>query len=67
MKSPKNSFKNTSEKLIRSLFLAMLMALSTWLLSVPELIDLGVYAPVGGALITFAVNAIRVYIKELES
>ena len=42
----------------------MLTAFSTWLLTVPEQIDMGLYAPLIGAAITLVVTTIRAYINE---
>jgi len=64
MTSPKFSFSGTFKKLGVSLGLAMLMAFSTWLLTLQDQIDFGIYAPLVGAMITFIVNTIRVYVNE---
>ena len=57
------SFKGTGEKLLISLWLALLGAFTTWLATLPELYDFGMYAPLVGAGVAFAVNMLRTYMK----
>ncbi len=64
MKSKKNSFIGTSDKLLKSLALSLLGALATWVLTTLPEMDLGAYTPFIGALAPFVANAINQFIKE---
>lgn len=66
MKSPKNSFRGTSYKLLKSLGLSLLGASATWLLTLTDVHDLGTLAPLIGALAPFIANTINEYIKEVK-
>jgi len=64
MQSPKYSLKNKGLKLLKSLGLSLLGGFSAWLLTITQVIDLGVYAPLIGSMMPFLANAINEFIKE---
>jgi len=64
MTSPKFSFGGTGKSLAISLGLALLTALATWLLTITEQFDFGMYAPLVGSMAIFLTNAIRKFVTE---
>jgi len=64
MKSPKFSFEGRGKALMISLGLALLTAVATWLATVTQQFDFGMYAPLIGSLAIFLANAIREFVTE---
>lgn len=62
MKSPRFSFSGTGKSILISLGLSLLTAFATWLSTVTEQFDFGVYAPLVGALAVWMVNIIREFV-----
>jgi len=64
MTSPKFSFEGRGKALMISLGLALLTAVATWLATVTQQFDFGMYAPLIGSLAIFLANAIREFVTE---
>ena len=64
MISKKFSFEGRGKALFISLGLALLTAVATWLATITQQFDFGMYAPLIGSLAIFLANAIREFVTE---
>ncbi len=64
MKTTKNSFKGTGGKMLISLGFVLLMAVATWLMTISEQFNFGVWTPFVAALAPLIANAIKEFVKE---
>ena len=62
MTSPSFSFKGTGKSLLISLGLALLTAVATWIATITNQFEFGMYAPLVGSLAIFFANAIRKFV-----
>lgn len=63
--SKKFSLKGVESKIIKGLIISISGAVATYLASMPETIDFGIYAPIITSLSSFAVAAIYQWQKEI--